>query len=81
MWALLLDSRLGVINDILVRVGILDTCKAWFADPTTALAAAIVVEAWHSFPFFTLLLLAGGSPRTSTRRPTSTGQGPCRNCA
>lgn len=59
MWALLLDPRLGVINDILVRIGLLETYKAWFADPNTALAATIVVEAWHGFPFFALLLLAG----------------------
>jgi multiple sugar transport system permease protein len=58
MWALMLDSRLGVINDVLVRIGVLETYKAWFADPSTALATAVVVEAWHSFPFFTLLLLA-----------------------
>ncbi|MGB3026763.1 carbohydrate ABC transporter permease [Paradevosia shaoguanensis] len=59
MWALMLDPRLGVINDVLVRVGLLEGYKAWFADPNTAMAAAIVVEAWHSFPFFTLLILAG----------------------
>lgn len=59
MWALLLDPRLGVINDILVRLGILSSYKAWFADPNTALAATILVEAWHGFPFFALLFLAG----------------------
>ncbi|MBN9304775.1 MAG: sugar ABC transporter permease [Devosia sp.] len=59
MWALMLDPRLGVINDVLVRLGWLDSYKAWFADPATAMAAAIVVETWHSFPFFTLLIMAG----------------------
>jgi multiple sugar transport system permease protein len=59
MWALMLDPRLGVINDLLVKVGVLDIYKAWFADPTTALAAALMVEVWHGFPFFALLLLAG----------------------
>jgi multiple sugar transport system permease protein len=59
MWSLLLDPRLGVINDVLLRIGIIDTYKAWFADPATAMAAAILVEAWHGFPFFALLLLAG----------------------
>jgi multiple sugar transport system permease protein len=58
MWALMLDSRLGVINDLLVRVGLLDAYKAWFADPTTAFGAAILVEAWHGFPFFTLFIMA-----------------------
>lgn len=59
MWALMLDSRVGVINDILVNIGLLDSYKAWFADPNTAMATAIFVEAWHSFPFFTLLIMAG----------------------
>lgn len=59
MWALMLDPRLGVINDLLVRLGVLASYKAWFADPGTAMIAAIAVEAWHSFPFFTLLIMAG----------------------
>lgn len=59
MWALMLDPRLGVINDMLVKIGVLSTYKAWFADPDTALASALVVEIWHGFPFFALLLLAG----------------------
>jgi len=59
MWALMLDPRLGVINDLLVKTGLLTGYKAWFADPATAMAAAIIVEAWHSFPFFTLLIMAG----------------------
>ncbi len=58
MWALMLDSRLGVINDILVRLGILAQYKAWFADPSTAMATAVFIEAWHGFPFFTLLIMA-----------------------
>jgi multiple sugar transport system permease protein len=59
MWALLLDSRLGVINDILVRLGILTEYKAWFAEPNSALLTVLLVSLWGSFPFFTLLLLAG----------------------
>jgi len=59
MWGLMLDSRVGVVNDLLMRVGLLAEYKAWFADPNTAMATAIFVEAWHSFPFFTLLIMAG----------------------
>ncbi len=59
IWALMLDSRLGIINAALVGVGVLDSFKAWFADPAWALPAAILVETWHGFPFFALLLLAG----------------------
>ena len=59
MWALLLDSRLGVVNDILVRIGVLDSYKAWFADPATAMPAVLIVDLWRAFPFFVLLLFAG----------------------
>ena len=59
MWALLLDSRLGVVNDLLVRIGILDSYHAWFADPNTTMIAVLLVGLWRGFPFFTLLLLAG----------------------
>jgi multiple sugar transport system permease protein len=59
MWALLLDSRLGVINDILVRLGLLNGYRAWFADPATAMPTVLLVDLWRAFPFFTLLLFAG----------------------
>jgi len=59
MWALLLDSRLGVVNDLLVRIGLLDSYHAWFADPNTTMIAVLMVGLWRGFPFFTLLLLAG----------------------
>jgi multiple sugar transport system permease protein len=78
MWALMLDPRLGVINDLLVKLGWLTGYKAWFADPATAMAAAIVVEAWHSFPFFTLLILAGlkGIPADLYKAADIDGAGP-----
>lgn len=59
IWALLLDSRLGVINDLLVNMGVLTEYMAWFANKQTAMASALVVALWRGFPFFTLLLLAG----------------------
>jgi multiple sugar transport system permease protein len=59
MWSLLLDSRLGVVNDLLVHVGLLHGYVAWFAQAETAMGAVLVVDLWKNFPFFTLLLLAG----------------------
>lgn len=59
LWALMLDSRLGIVNAALHAIGLIGENKAWFADPNWALPAAILVEAWHGFPFFALLLLAG----------------------
>jgi multiple sugar transport system permease protein len=78
MWALMLDSRIGVVNDLLVKIGLLGGYKAWFADPSTAMGAAILVEAWHSFPFFTLLIMAGlkGIPTDLYKAADVDGAGP-----
>jgi multiple sugar transport system permease protein len=59
MWSLLMDSRIGVVNDLLVRGGLLSGYVAWFAQAETAMGAVLVVDLWRNFPFFTLLLLAG----------------------
>jgi multiple sugar transport system permease protein len=59
MWALMLDSRLGVINDILTKIGIIPRYHPWLADPNTAFPTVLLVALWQGFPFFTLLLLAG----------------------
>jgi multiple sugar transport system permease protein len=59
MWSLLLDSRLGVVNDLLVHLGLVQSYVAWFAQSETAMGAVLLVDLWKNFPFFTLLLLAG----------------------
>jgi len=77
IWALMLDPRLGVLNDILVKIGILSEGKAWFADPDTALGVAILVEAWHGYPFFALLFLAAlkGIPKDLYKAAAVDGAG------
>jgi multiple sugar transport system permease protein len=78
MWALMLDPRLGIINDVLINFGVLTEGKAWFADPDTALPMAILVEAWHGYPFFALLFLAAlkGIPKDLYRAAAVDGAGP-----
>ncbi len=59
MWRLMLDSRLGVVNEILGRLGLIGTSHAWFTNPSTALYEVLAVELWKNFAFFTLFFLAG----------------------
>jgi multiple sugar transport system permease protein len=59
MWRLMLDSRLGVINEILGRLGLIGQGHAWFTNPSTALYEVLAVELWKNFAFFTLFFLAG----------------------
>src|SRR5215207_11031927 len=51
MWRLILDSRLGVVNEILGRLGLIDQGHAWFTNPSTALYEVLAVELWKNFAF------------------------------
>jgi multiple sugar transport system permease protein len=57
-WDFLLDSRVGVINDVLLRLGVLTTPRPWLSDPGTALIAVIVIDIWTRFPLFAIFLIA-----------------------
>jgi multiple sugar transport system permease protein len=59
MWGLLLDFRVGVINDAAVKLGVLHAPLPFLADPSTALASVMVVELWRQVPWYALFLLAG----------------------
>lgn len=59
MWRLMLDSRLGVVNDVLIRINVMDTPRAWFTSPDWALFEVLGVELWKNFAFFTLFIMAG----------------------
>lgn len=59
MWAWMLNDQFGIINDILVRVGILERGIAWTASIDTAMTAVLIVDIWKTTPFMALLCLAG----------------------
>ncbi len=59
MWTWMYDFNLGVLNDALVRFGLIAKPIAWLADPDFALYAIILTLTWQGFPFFAVVLLAG----------------------
>ncbi|WP_416840368.1 carbohydrate ABC transporter permease [Haloferax sp. DFSO52] len=59
IWAWLFHGEYGVINDILIRVGIIDAAFPFLAKPTAALAAMTFVTIWKTSSFMALILLAG----------------------
>jgi trehalose/maltose transport system permease protein len=58
IWAWMLNDQFGVINYVLIRLGLIDQPVAWTANPDTALWAVIMVDVWKATPFMALLLLA-----------------------
>jgi multiple sugar transport system permease protein len=59
MWTWIYDFNVGVLNDLLLRVGVLSAPEPWLAQPSTALACVMLALVWQGFPFFTVMILAG----------------------
>ena len=59
MWRWIYDANSGVLNDILIRLGVLQSAFPWLADPDTALLSIVLTLTWQGFPFFAVMILAG----------------------
>ena len=59
MWGWMLHDVYGVVNAVLMNLGLIDQPVAWTASPDLAMAALIAVDVWKTTPFVALLLLAG----------------------
>jgi multiple sugar transport system permease protein len=59
VWRWLLDPRpSGVLNDVLMGLGLIDLPRAYLAQRGLALVLVIVYTAWRYFPFAMLMILA-----------------------
>lgn len=59
VWKWILDPRpSGVLNDLLMKGGLIELPKAYLATRGLALLLVIIFEAWRYFPFAMLMILA-----------------------
>lgn len=59
MWRWMYDGNYGVINDLLMKLHIIDQPIAFLAQTTTAFPSVVITIIWQGVPFFALMLLAG----------------------
>lgn len=59
MWAWMLNDQFGIINDMLLNLGLISQKIAWTANVETAMTAVLIVDVWKTTPFMALLILAG----------------------
>lgn len=57
-WKLFLNPVFGLVNKLLINVGLSDWALPWLGLPETALPAMLIVNSWHWFGFPTLVFLA-----------------------
>lgn len=61
IWKLMMSSNFGIVNEILVQVGILNSTSdiLWLADARWSLIACAIADIWLTTPFMMLMILAG----------------------
>lgn len=56
-WRWMYDSTYGIINSLLMDLGIIDLPIAWLSNPKIVLFSAIIVNIWRGVPFFMFSIL------------------------
>ena len=59
IWKWMYNPIYGALNDLLIKVGMLENPVEWLSNPKLAMFSAILVNLWRGFPFVMLILLAG----------------------
>ena len=59
MWRWIFDGNYGVLNDILLKLGVIHDKIPFLAQESTAFPSVILTIIWQGIPFFALMLLAG----------------------
>jgi multiple sugar transport system permease protein len=59
VWGWIFNSRYGVLNAILVGLGVIPYPTAWLSTTTGAMAAIVITKVWFSIPLFMSFFLAG----------------------
>ncbi len=58
-WRWIFDDASGLINNVLVRLNLIDETISWLSNAHLAMFSVIVVVVWQGTPFFTMSFLAG----------------------
>ncbi|MBC7083447.1 MAG: sugar ABC transporter permease [Firmicutes bacterium] len=58
IWKWLFNGQYGVINDLLLRLRLIEKPISFLAMPSTALQSVIVANIWYGIPFFAIMILA-----------------------
>ncbi|MGE5572758.1 MAG: carbohydrate ABC transporter permease [Bacteroidota bacterium] len=59
MWKWMYHGSIGLLNYVLLELGIIRDVHPWLSDPSTALWSAVLVNVWRGSPFFMVMLLGG----------------------
>ncbi|AKI02659.1 permease component of ABC-type sugar transporter [Hoeflea sp. IMCC20628] len=59
IWRWLFSTSGGMINPLLIQIGIIDRPIGFFSSKWSAMATLVFINSWRWFPFIALMMLAG----------------------
>ncbi|WP_270395104.1 carbohydrate ABC transporter permease [Mediterraneibacter massiliensis] len=58
LFSLIYNQNYGVLNDLLMKIGLISEPVAWLGNQHLVLGSVIIAELWRGIPFFAISLLA-----------------------
>lgn len=58
LFSLIFNQHFGVLNDILMKLGLIKENVAWLADTNLVFGSVVTAELWRGIPFFAISILA-----------------------
>lgn len=58
VWAWMFNGQFGIINDLLIRIGLINQNIGFLSDPKYSLISVLIANIWYGIPFFAIMLLS-----------------------
>lgn len=58
VWSWLFNGSFGIVNDLLMKIGVIETGLNFLSEPSLAMLSVIIVNIWYGIPFFAIMILA-----------------------
>ena len=58
VWKWIFDESFGVLNDALLKLGLIDSRIPWLSNGNWGMAAVIIANVWYGVTFFVIMILA-----------------------
>jgi multiple sugar transport system permease protein len=58
-WRWMFNGQLGVVNRLLIDLGVLGGTYSWLGNSLSAMVVVVLADAWSRIPFVTIIVLAG----------------------
>jgi multiple sugar transport system permease protein len=59
LWRFMYHVDYGVVNDVLLRLGLIAQPVGWLSNPSTSLLSVMLTYIWKVYPYVMILLMAG----------------------